>query len=436
MIIDSIFRKVNSLENHRFYYLSTNPYAFGTNAIEIRDGIIKAKRLNKKLIILHTFDAPLIFKYKLTNQYLLSIESEFIHKPNKYMLFLSRLILTIIYIPLRQYFLFIKNFTNMHVPESYSFPSIGHDDLYIPEGAAKNYTFDLFKNDDVSYKSYDNVRLKLEGYCDHELQAFIEKIGVPNDTKFVCLHVRESGFHNDKGRREFRNSDIMSFIPAIKEITKKGWWVVRMGDASMTKLPIMKNVIDYPFCKCKSDLMDMCLIKYCYFMIATPSGLNEVATLFNIPILLVNQYSWLYSLTSNGRELIQHVYYNKENRYLSLKEMYLTGFNLNKRTGQMDLTGYTLRNNTEKEISSAVSEYMFFMESKLPVTRQQIMVNSYRKDSVYNNVKSSVFNVKNTEDLRLLYRNARHFLDKGSFVCDFYIKNNWEEDLMNHKINL
>ena len=88
MIIDSIFRKVNSLENHRFYYLSTNPYAFGTNAIEIRDGIIKAKRLNKKLIILHTFDAPLIFKYKLTNQYLLSIESEFIHKPNKYMLFL------------------------------------------------------------------------------------------------------------------------------------------------------------------------------------------------------------------------------------------------------------------------------------------------------------------------------------------------------------
>jgi len=116
--------------------------------------------------------------------------------------------------------------------------------------------------------------------------------------------------------------------------------------------------------------------------------------------------------------------------------MYLTGFNLNKRTGQMDLTGYTLVNNTEKEISSAVSEYMFFMESKLPVTRQQIMVNSYRKDSVYNNVKSSVFNVKNTEDLRLLYRNARHFLDKGSFVCDFYIKNNWEEDLMNHKINL
>ncbi len=437
LIVDRIFRKINSLESHGFYYLSPCTYAFGTNAIEVRDGIIKAKNLNKRLVILYMFSIPFIFKYKLTNRYLFSLESEFIFKPSKYILFLSRFLLTIVYIPLRQYFLLVKKITKTHVCESYSYPRIGVEDLYRPKGTKSDYIFDLFKNDNVSYRPYDCVNLNLEGYHDHELALFVEKIGIPKGANFVCLHVRESGFYGDKGRREYRNSDIMSYIPAIKEITAKGLWVVRMGDASMTKLPNMMNVIDYPFHKYKSDFVDMCLVKSCYFMMATPSGLLDIATLFNKPTLLVNQYNWLYSLSSYGMELIQHVYSSKKKRYLPLKEMYTTDFKIDKKTGHIDLKDYTLVPNTETEILSSVLEFMDFIKGERYIaTKLQMLVKTLRKDVVYNNVKNSVFNVKNVENLFLLYRNARHFLDKDSFVCDFYVKNNWEEDSMNHKINL
>ena len=49
---------------------------------------------------------------------------------------------------------------------------------------------------------------------------------------YACMFV-EAGFRGDKGRRNYRNPNILNYIPAIKEITSRGGWVVRMGDNTM-----------------------------------------------------------------------------------------------------------------------------------------------------------------------------------------------------------
>ena len=104
--------------------------------------------------------------------------------------------------------------------------------------------------------------------------------------------MRESGFRNDAGRREYRNATIGNYVKAFERITERGGWVSRMGDATMTKLPEMERVIDYAFTKYKSDLMDLFLIKKCRFFIGCQSGILDIASLFQKPTLIINMYNW------------------------------------------------------------------------------------------------------------------------------------------------
>ena len=59
------------------------------------------------------------------------------------------------------------------------------------------------------------------------------------DDWFVCIHIRE----REDG--SFRNSKIKLYIDAIHEITRRGGWVVRIGNNHSIPLPNMERVIDY-----------------------------------------------------------------------------------------------------------------------------------------------------------------------------------------------
>lgn len=112
----------------------------------------------------------------------------------------------------------------------------------------------------------------------------LRDLGIGPDDWFVCLHVRETqGSWEDN-----RNADPLSYIPAIREITKRGGWVIRMGDARMTPLPKMDRVVDYPFSKFKSDRMDVFLFASCRFQLGCSSGPYAVSQMFGVPVLLAN----------------------------------------------------------------------------------------------------------------------------------------------------
>ena len=74
----------------------------------------------------------------------------------------------------------------------------------------------------------------------------LRNLGMPEGAWWVCMHVREAGYHPGSMRRnDFRDSDPMSYLEAVRAIRARGGWVVRIGDPSMTPLQQMEGVIDY-----------------------------------------------------------------------------------------------------------------------------------------------------------------------------------------------
>jgi putative glycosyltransferase (TIGR04372 family) len=396
MIIDRIFHKINSSKSHPYFYLSPHVYSFGNCADNIHAGLMRAKHEKKKLVILYPFDIPFIFKYKLINIALFNIKSDFIVDQGRYTLVLSRTLMTIIYMPLRVTGLLLRKFSRFNLFDSYHFPQIGIQDIYAPGKSFNKFSFKPIQKynliEDISRKI--DFTLSLKGNVSDGYEQ--EKLGIPKNSWFVCLHVRESGFHGDKpeslSSKLNRNPNILNYISAIKEITSKGGWVVRMGDNSMKPLPNMENVIDYPFTKYKSEFMDLCLIKNCRFFIGGQSGLQIFAELASKNILHINMY-WPTGPTTAGpteRGIIQHVYSKRDKRYLSIKELLtldLEEKNYNMLYGLSD-ENYAQIENSEEEISNAVVEYMNYLSNDdMSLTSKQKEFNAYRNQQGYRLLK-------------------------------------------------
>lgn len=119
--------------------------------------------------------------------------------------------------------------------------------------------------------------------------ATLHRAGVPNDTWFVALHVREGTYDGrHAGMHGVHNADIASYLPAITEITRRGGWVIRMGDPGMTRLPSLNNVIDYCHSDLRADWMDVFVASQCRFMLGSGSGPVFIPPIYGVPSVITN----------------------------------------------------------------------------------------------------------------------------------------------------
>ncbi|HYA29705.1 MAG TPA: TIGR04372 family glycosyltransferase, partial [Acidobacteriota bacterium] len=117
----------------------------------------------------------------------------------------------------------------------------------------------------------------------------LEQMGIPKGSWYVCFHARESGFSpEDETVHSYRNSDVMAFMPSLREIRRRGGRCIRMGDPSMKALPTIEGVIDYAHLPLRSDQMDVFLCASCRFFLGNTSGLSMMSTVFGVPCALVN----------------------------------------------------------------------------------------------------------------------------------------------------
>jgi putative glycosyltransferase (TIGR04372 family) len=415
--------------------MSPHVYAVGTCAEEILLGLIKVKDINKKLFILTPFDIPFLFKYKLTNSALFSLESTYIYKKNMFVNLVMRFIITFVYLPLRLVSLAKKKVFKIGLSENYNFPRIGISDLVVPEGMGLNFSFDIVK--EIGWKGKLNYDFQLFVKKEYNYMSLLDSMGIPKGSKFVCLHVRESGFRNDMGRREYRNSSIKNYIPAIREITSKGIYVVRMGDNTMTPLPSMDKVIDYPFTKYKSDQIDLILIKYCYFFIGCQSGVYDVARLFHKNILVINMYNWTFGgpLRKKDRGILKHIFSKKDKKYLSVEEMYTGEWEIQNLFG--DVENYIFVENSESEIVDAIVNYMCLMQSDThDISKLQIKSEKYKKRQAYDIFKNNTLVSDNPIiETFTKYRLATHVEGASGLISDFYLNTNWSTDSLQNDIN-
>lgn len=191
-------------------------------------------------------------------------------------------------------------------------------------------------------------------------REWMETLGLPREAKFVAVHVREAGFkahvHTD-GHNTSRDADIAAYLPAIRYMTQQGFWVIRMGEATVKPLPAMERAIDYARSPLKSDFLDVVLLAECEFLLGSPSGLAMVADVLNKPQLFANAIG-IYALPcqSSALWLPKRVWSRSERCYLTLAEIIERGIGEFGRTQQYVAAGLEVHDNSAEEILDATQE--------------------------------------------------------------------------------
>jgi putative glycosyltransferase (TIGR04372 family) len=153
-----------------------------------------------------------------------------------------------------------------------------------------------------------------------------------------------------------RNSNLEDYIPAVRAITDRGGFVIRLGDSGMRPFPGMPRVIDYAHSAHKSPSADIFLCGTSRFIVGTTSGLTTVSLCFGTPMLLVNCISNDWQLWTAGVDFIlKRLWSSREKRFLSLRETYsdpIQGYLMNAHI--MDRHGLEAIPNSAEDILKAV----------------------------------------------------------------------------------
>ena len=148
----------------------------------------------------------------------------------------------------------------------------------------------------------------------------------------IILFARDEAYTNyllskkiDIRFHSYRNANIDNFIFAAEELTKKGYALIRVGSmVNKTIKSKFKYIIDYSNSEYQSDFMDIYLQSVCEFFITSGTGINEVARIFNRPLLYASFTPYAYSPTYQNNIICIYKKYKdiKRNKFLSLNEMF------------------------------------------------------------------------------------------------------------------
>lgn len=110
------------------------------------------------------------------------------------------------------------------------------------------------------------------------------------DQKFVLLHLRLGASKYETGdlRRPDRDVLLDDYLPALKYLVDCGYKVVRLGDTTAAKMPLLAGVFDYAHSAVRSQLMDFYLFQTCAFFVGTNSGPAVIVDHFGRRKLLTN----------------------------------------------------------------------------------------------------------------------------------------------------
>ena len=205
-------------------------------------------------------------------------------------------------------------------------------------------------------------------------KKLLSKFGLKDNDKFICLAVRDSKYqlkkmparYHDWSYHDYRNYDIDHFVLAAEELTKRGYFVFRMG--VVANKPMKSDnpkIIDYVNTKLRSDFMDVYLGAKCTFCISTGLGFDEVPYIFRRPIALLSvPLGDLRSFSEKFLLLSRPHILEKEKRKLSLSEIFSHGVAFAYDTKIYKQKGIELLDCTPNEIKDFAIEMAESLENK------------------------------------------------------------------------
>lgn len=430
--------------------LTPHLVAVGNCAEDVYFGLLKARREGKKLFIVWPYELPGRLKFGLTNVEVINVGSEYRAFPHDSLVCIfSRILITAYFAFFRSISLLRRLLLGIHLNNVYRIPIIGESTLWHPSGV-QDFSWEIVDR----YQWLTQLETPLDVFIEGKKRLTVVRqrveMGLPKDAWFVCLHVRESGFrdsetYSEKDAFSERNANIFNYIEAIKEITSRGGWVVRMGDRSMTKLPAMERVIDYPFTEFKSALMDVYLVSQCRVYMGMMSGIYDVARLFQRPMIMTNMTNWLWTFPILRGDLgvSKHIFSKSMNRFLSLKEWIMEpwdGVSFSHKIGG----DYLFHENTPDELREIVKEFFdrgdrwtptplqrLFNETRIRQGREILSNRLFYADNVQS------YYQKNAADYDLVerYRLASRLDSAVGMLGAKFLHSNWDCDAKNIQLD-
>ena len=254
-------------------------------------------------------------------------------------------------------------------------------------------------------------------------KKILNKFGLKNEDKFVCLAVRDDAYEKKKlspryrnwYSEGYRNHDIDNFVLAAEELAKRGYYVFRMG--VVVNKPLNSNnpkIIDYANSNLRSDFMDVYLGAKCSFCISTSLGFENLPNLFGKPIVrLTMPLGDLVADSKKNLLITNHLILKKEKRKLSLSEIFSHGlaFAFDKKI--YDQKGIEIVPHTPEEIKDVVIEMVDNLEFKKKLSPEDENLQENFKSLYNSNIKRFILHPTETkiiEEVKIIsfgYRAAK-----------------------------
>ena len=220
-------------------------------------------------------------------------------------------------------------------------------------------------NRPVSWKSVlkSPVEINLTLEQDKRGRKALLRLGIPEGKLFVCLYVRDAAFVKKYSTRmifKHYTADIRTYRKAIKTISDKGFYVIRMGDPSAVSISDDGHFIDYVHTSHYSKLLDLYLYRHCTVMVCSGGG-PRFASIFYSRDTIVTNWAHIhlcgYCIGKNDVFITKHVYSIHQDRFLCLREQLELIDTVTDNWGFFDPNEFILVDNDEDEINQVIVEW-------------------------------------------------------------------------------
>ncbi len=308
----------------------------------------------------------------------------------------------------------------------------------------KKYTFgkSLFsfetdlKYNDAIYSRYGkiiNLAFSFEDKTKGEI--FFEKLNLPKDKKWICIHNRDS-LYLEKFKlnintnltksdyfsyHSYRDFDVNNFSKAAELFNNEGYHVFRVGSMQKEKMDYKNSSFtDYSFNPERSDFNDVYLLSNCSAYLGSDSGVADIPLIFGKPRYLINfSLSLIYvfhqdgdaaSFKNNYSFIFKHLFDTKNKRKLSLNDLFKYNLFRASRTDTFKKVGVDLIENTNEEIYDISKELLgdFNNEDK--------NITDYEQQKKFWDIYYSNTNFKRYEDIPV--KICSKFLSKNPYILE------------------
>ena len=224
-----------------------------------------------------------------------------------------------------------------------------------------------------------------------EGEEILKKFGLAKDAKFVCLHVRDTGYLNRHIKHEYmderwqyhghRDGDIDKYVLAAEELARREYYVFRMGKNVLKPLKSSNpKVIDYANSEMSNDFMDIYLSAKCNFFISPGSGIDGVAVIFRRPVAYIGHLPFGNFACFGGKNdketlvLTKHHINKKNQQELTVSEIFSANVAFAYTSDEHKLNDVELEENSPEEIRDLVIEIDERLSGRWKDTKEDLLL--------------------------------------------------------------